>query len=385
MTSKPVLAIVAGSIVLLAGATAHAGGFSRGSADTDILFEKSNFDLRAGVTHVVPTRKFTVHSDPALVGKSYTSSYTVPSVAVKARLADQLACAGTYVQAHGGDTNYEGRTTAGKLVENMGVDEYALTCSVNFQVGSGNLHLLGGGFVEQFNYKRTQLADIGPMVGAPVPVLVDAGLRLNGTDYGYRLGVAYEIPDIAFRTQLMYRSGTSYGANGNFTLGLPAMAGGPQTVAATGAGNLPQSVELKVQSGIAPGWLAFGSVKWTDWSVQRALVVTTPLTGAVPDTYNWKDGWTVSGGIGHAFNERVSGLAAISWDQGVGTGWDLSSDTWTFSLGGSVKDNIGGEFRGGLGFTYLTSASETRYPAGQNNAVGANWAYAFNLGYKLGF
>lgn len=371
MTSKPVLAIVAGSIVLLAGATAHAGGFSRGSADTDILFEKSNFDLRAGVTHVVPTRKFTVHSDPALVGKSYTSSYTVPSVAVKARLADQLACAGTYVQAHGGDTNYEGRTTAGKLVENMGVDEYALTCSVNFQVGSGNLHLLGGGFVEQFSYDR---------VDAVIPKVVNANLKLYGTDYGYRLGVAYEIPEIAFRTQMMYRSGTSYGASGSFSvLGT--------STDATGTGNLPQSVELKVQSGIAPGWLAFGSVKWTDWSVQRTLAVDVPGNPAASsaDEYYWKDGWTVSGGIGHAFNERVSGLAAISWDQGVGTGWDLSSDTWTFSLGGSVKDNIGGEFRGGLGFTYLTSASETRYPAGQNNAVGANWAYAFNLGYKLGF
>lgn len=385
MGSKRILAIVASGGMLLTAAAAHAGGFARGSADTDILFEQSNFDVRAGITHVVPTRKFSANRDPALVGQSYTSSYTVPSVALKARLADQLACAGTYVQAYGGDTNYEGRTTAGKLVENMSIDEYALTCSVNFQMGNGKLHLLGGGFVEKFNYNRTQLADIAAMVSSPVPVLVGAGLGLNGTDYGYRLGVAYEIPEIAFRTQLMYRSGTSYGATGNFTLGLPALAGGPQTVAATGAGNLPQSVELKVQSGIAPGWLAFGSVKWTDWSVQRALVVSSSLTGPVPDTYNWKDGWTISGGVGHAFNERVSGLAAITWDQGVGTGWDLSSDTWTFALGGSIKDNIGGEFRGGLGITYLTSASETQYGPGANNAVDAGWAYAFNLGYKLGF
>lgn len=385
MASKHILAIAAGSGLLFTAVAAQAGGFARGNADTDILFEQGNFDVRAGFTYVTPTRKFNAHGDPALVGHNYTSSYTVPSVAVKAKLADQLACAGTYVQVHGGDTSYEGRTTAGKLVEKMGVDEYALTCSVNFDMGSGKLHILGGGFVEKFNYNRSQLADIGPMLGAPVPVLIGAGLNLNGTDYGYRIGVAYEIPEIAFRTQLMYRSGTSFGANGSFTLGLPAMAGGPQTVDATGTGNLPQTVELKVQSGIAPGWLAFGSVKWSDWSVQRALIVNSSLSGTTADTYNWQDGWTVSGGIGHAFNERVSGLVGVTWDKGVGTGWDLSSDTWTLALGGSIKDTIGGEFRGGLGFTYLTSATENKYAPGANSAVDAGWAYAFNLGYKLAF
>ncbi|MGG2475354.1 transporter, partial [Rhizobium sp. BR5] len=33
-----------------------------------------------------------------------------------------------------------------------------------------------------------------------------------------------------------------------------------------GSVSMPDSIELKVQSGIAPDWLAFGSVKWTDWS-----------------------------------------------------------------------------------------------------------------------
>lgn len=373
MASKHILAIAAGSGLLFTAVAAQAGGFARGNADTDILFEQGNFDVRAGFTYVTPTRKLNAHQDASLVGHNYTSAYTVPSVAVKAKLADQLACAGTYVQVHGGTTNYEGRMTPGKLTEKMGVDEYALTCSVNFQMGGGKLHLLGGAFVEKFDYNR---------VNAVVPGFMNANLKLHGTDYGYRVGVAYEIPEIAFRTQLMYRSGTSFGASGNFSIPLA-----PTPFAATGAGVLPQSVELKVQSGIAPGWLAFGSVKWTDWSVQRQLVVSVPGFPAAnsADVYNWKDGWTVSGGIGHAFNERVSGLAGITWDQGVGTGWDLSSDTWTLALGGSIKDTIGGEFRGGLGFTYLTSAAENKYAPGANSAVDSGWAYAFNLGYKLAF
>ncbi len=384
MKSSTFISALLGLGTVLAVGSAHAGGFSRGNADTDILFEQGNFAARVGMTYVNPTRKFSQHADPSLVGKDYTDSYFVPSIAVKANLFDQLACAGTYAQPYGGAVNYEGRSTAGKLTEKFSVEEIALTCSVKFQAGPGNFHVLGGAFAERFNYGRTQLVDLGLFNPLLAGTLVGGNLNLSGTDYGYRLGVAYEIPEIAFRTQLMYRAGSSYGASGNFTVDVPAGLGGPQTFAATGAGTLPQSVELKLQSGIAPGWLALGSVKWTDWSVQRALTVTTPATGPVPDIYNWKDGWTVTGGVGHAFNDNVSGLFAVTWDQGVSTGFDLSSDTWTFALGGSYNDGTGGTLTGGLGLTYLTSAEVTR-GVDTGNAVNSGWAYALNLGYKRAF
>ena len=360
-----------GSALVGAG-VAQAGGFSRGTADTDILYEEGNFSTRAGVTFVSPTRKFSSHYDPGLVGKDYTESYVIPSVAFKAKLFDPLSCAATYTQAYGGKVNYEGRLTPGKLNEEFTVDEYALTCSVKFAVGEGNFYVLGGAFMERFDYER---------LNAVIPGVANANLELSGEDYGYRLGIAYDIPKIAFRAQLLYRSATSYGADGRFDI--PAMG---VDVPAFGAGNLPQSLELKVQSGIAPGWLAFGSVKWTDWSVQRALVVSVPaFPGANSrDIYNWKDGWTVTGGVGHAFNDRISGLASITWDKGVTTGWDHSSDTWTLALGGSVKDPFGGEFRGGVGISYLTSSDEPLNPNG-NTTVDSGWAYALNIGYKLSF
>lgn len=369
-SSKLVAAFLGVSAVVAAG-SASAGGFSRGSADTDILYEPGNFAARVGVTYVNPTRKFSQHADPGLVGKDYTESYFVPSIAVKATLFDPLSCAGTYSQPYGGSVNYEGRLTPGKLTEKFTVDEIALTCSVKFQAGKGNFHILGGGFVERFNYDRTNFVMPG----------VNAGLKLDGTDYGYRLGVAYDIPEIAFRTQLMYRSATSYGASGEFTIPLS-----PVPLPASGRGNLPQSVELKVQSGIAPGWLAMGSVKWTDWSVQRQLDVGVPAFPPAnsADIYNWKDGWTITGGIGHAFNDKLSGLFAVTWDQGVSTGWDLSSDTWTFALGGSYNHGNGGTITGGLGLSYLTASQITAGPD-TGNAVSAGWAYALNLGYKLAF
>jgi long-chain fatty acid transport protein len=415
----------AGCFSLALMGSVHAGGFSRGSADTDIIFEDGNFNMRTSVTYVSPHREFTKNPNPALVGTEYTDDYVIPSAAVKFNLTDNFRCAGTMVDNNGGSTTYDFPKVSGKLAEDFTTNEKALTCGVKFSLGRGNLWLLGGGFVENLDYNRVNA--LGSLPGNVV--LPNANLELAGQDYGYRLGVAYDIPDIALRAQLMYRSGTSYGADGNLTVPTAALLGaqakqlqaaavaalgqgniplaqqlGAQAAAAlqqayvaaandldttapaTGTGNLPQSVELKLQSGIAPGWLAFGAVKWMDWSVQQALIVNSPITNTI-DTYNWKDGWTVTGGVGHAFTERLSGLVGLTWDQGVGTGWDLTSDTYTLSIGGSYKDGIGGELRGGVGFSYLTSATETQYAevpgVSGNQAVKAGYAVALNLGYAL--
>src|SRR5690606_34117088 len=133
---------------------------------------------------------------------------------------------------------------------------------------------------------------------------------------------------IALRGQLLYRSGTSYGADGSLTAPAAALGVGmlptPASVPAIGIGELPQSVELKLQSGIAPGWLAFGSVKWTDWSAMTTLDVVRPGAGLVSrNEYYWRDGWTVTGGVGHAFTDTISGSVSLTWDRGVSTGYDL--------------------------------------------------------------
>lgn len=422
MTNLRIKALLgAGCVSLAMIGSANAGGFSRGSADTDIIFEQGNFNMRSSVTYVTPTRKFNKNGNPALVGTDYAGDYVIPSFAAKFNLTENLRCAGTLVNNNGGNAKYAAPTLSGKLQEEFTTYESALTCGVSFDAGQGKLWLLGGGFMENFEYHREN--STGALPGGPV--LPNAVLNLDGREFGYRVGAAYEIPDIALRAQVMYRSGTSYGATGtlsaptaaifgaqasalqqqalaaqkagNLPLALQlgtraqnalkaaqaAAAAGDTTAApATGTGNLPQSVEFKLQSGIAPGWLAFGAVKWTDWSVQKELIVKSAISNT-EDKYFWKDGWTVTGGIGHAFNDKVSGFASLTWDQGVGTGYDITGDTYTLAVGGSYKDGIGGEFRGGIGFSYLGSGEETQYAAGTNQGVKAGYAFAFNGGYSL--
>jgi len=373
--------------------SAHAGGFSRGNADTDIIFDEGNVSLRMGATFVNPSRKYSKNPVAGLVGTDYAASYAIPSAAAKLSVTENIRCALTAIENNGGDAKYAVPNRSGKLSEEFETTEFGTTCGVKFQAGPGNFWVLGGVFVEQFDYDRVNdFSALG---------LGTAELTLNGQEYGFRAGVAYEIPDIALRGQLMYRSGTSYGAEGNLAApagilcartGDPTLCGLPANlkvdVPSEGYGDLPQSVEMKLQSGIAPGWLAFGSVKWTDWSVTQSLdVVSASGIPISQDFYFWKDGWTVTGGVGHAFSDRLSGLVALTWDSGVATGWDLSSDMWTLSAGGSFKDTLGGELRAGVGLTYLTSAAEDKYfsPTGAdlNQAVDDGWAVAFNVGYAL--
>lgn len=377
-TFKSLLAVSVASLAIVG--TAQAGGFTRGKADTQIIYEEGNFNMRSSVTIVSPTREYT-KAPNGLVGHDFADTYVVPSAAVKMNVTDDLRCGLTMVNNNGAKSSQPvgtGPVGTGTVKTDISTYEFGATCGYKFDLSKGRLWIVGGGFVETLDVLK--LADV-----SAAPGVQGAALNLDGTDYGFRVGAAYEIPEIALRTELMYRSGTSYGASGTFTI-----PGVPVPLASTATGELPQSVELNIQSGVAPGWLAFGSVKWTDWSVTKVLDVYTPGAGALAhtvDTFFWRDGWTVSAGVGHAFTDTISGLAAITWDRGTGTGYDLSGDTWTLSLGGSVKDKWGGELRGGVGLSRLGSAQDYKSylplegPA--NTAVGTDWSIAGNIGYAI--
>lgn len=424
-----ITALLAGCATLAAAGTATAGGYSRGTADTDLIFEEGNFNMRASVTVVMPRRGYeTLTAPPAgglaglTPGQSYASTdddysqtYAIPSMAVKFNLTDDLRCAGTYTQPFGADSEYgEQAILFGALADGTGTvregfdtNEFAATCGYKFELAKGRAWLIGGGFLQDFSYSQTvrfngQVVAAGLIAAGvnPVEALVLGGI-LNNTeatlkfdgDYepGYRIGVAYEIPEIALRAQLMYRSEINHTPDGTFTL----FTGVPDP--AVGDGTLPQSVELKLQSGIAPGWLAFGSVRWTDWSVLDTLDYTIlggPLPGDRELEYFYRDGWTVTGGIGHAFNDNISGVIGLTWDRGVSTTEDTLSDSYTAAAGVSIKDKLGGEVRFGGAISYLTSASVSAeaQPTGVGvvdegasfaYSVGGDWVYALSAGYKI--
>ncbi len=139
-----------------------------------------------------------------------------------------------------------------------------------------------------------------------------------------------------------------------------------------------------MQSGIAPDWLVYGSVEWTDWSVLQTLNYTV-AGSPKSDKFFWNDGWTIQGGVGHKFNDTVSGTLNVTWDKGVGSGADIQTDTWTFGAGALI--NAGpGQFKLGAGVTYITGGSQSVAKGATFNATtSGSWAYALGASYNIKF
>ncbi|QPC92562.1 OmpP1/FadL family transporter [Mesorhizobium sp. INR15] len=385
------------ALIGTAMSSAHAGGLERGGYDIDLLFDPAPVATEAEATYVMPDRKYKNALGPggANIGLGSTADgaegYWVPRVGVKVQVVQGVDCMVDYSQPWGAHTA-PGSAWNG-AVSNIETDiksnNYAGTCSYRMDAGKGQIRFIGGLFYQDISGFKESL--VGP--GAVGRVDLEA----NG--WGWRAGVAYEIPDIALRASLVYNSQVKLdNISGTLTtpLGSRAIYGATES--------MPDSLELKVQSGIAPGWLAFGSIKWVNWSVLQSVPICPTIAPSSACFTNgpgqvtsldlmYRDGWTVSGGLGHKFNDQWSAAGQLSWDRGTSHGYGAQTDTWT--LGGGVaytpKPNI--EFRVAGAIGVLTSghsgtlAGENGYIAGTDASYdfGNDLITAISGGVKIKF
>ncbi len=449
--------------------TAMAGGFQRGTADTDILYESGQFSMRTGVIYVNPMRGFDSINGQSGDFDDYTGDYNIPSYAVGFG-GEAFGCAGTYTESFAADGDYRGSPggalplqaadtqstsnvdrlalgTATVTSRTVGIsfdsDEFGMTCRASYASDYGRFSLLGGLFVENFEFqgqslgqRRLDSAFAGTPVGAALaatgsslflPTFADVDVR-GEFQTGFRVGAAYEKPEIALRVQVLYRSEVEHDAvsgtgtvtitdtafvqlaNGT-TASVPTVFG-PAAPLITGAlppaGTVlpatstlssvtsPQSLYINAQTGIAEGTLLLAAFRWTDWSTNEAVVstFTTPNPRGGPPTvsssyapYNWRDGYTASIGIGRAFNEQIAGAISIGYDRGVSTGSETTyTDLYTVSGGVSFKANKWSEIRvGGLVGYWTDGAQSISDGAYFNGTVGDDVVLAGNASIKLNF
>lgn len=389
---KTAFKVSAVSLALSGGIlTAHAGGLERSSQDFDILFEDGNV-VETGATFVTPQRKLkNIQSGLGPVnpvpgqdfGKRFDTevdegkSYWVPKVSAKFQLTDDLACAAQYRQPWGIDTD-SGLNNArmfGAIKQKISSNDYGLNCSYRFAAGDkGFFRILGGVSYQELKGEQTKVSALNQS-----PLLFgNSSLDVDDKAFGWRLGAAYEIPEIALRASLVYQSKVSYDLNG--TVGVEPIGFSQfSSTPVTGSVATPQSIEFKFQTGIAPDWLALASVKWTDWkSITKVSFLNDgsgPFLGKIPvgsevtslDLY-YKDGWTVMGGIGHKFNDKWSGAATVTWDRGTTTGLTSQTDVWLLGLGANYKATQNLEFRLAGAVGILTSGTLDNTPAAPNGA-----------------
>lgn len=380
MNKKHVLALMsATAITVSVTGMATAGGLERGGYNVDLLFDPAPFAGEVTGTYVMPNRKlnnvkggFTTENAD---GIKDTEGYWVPRVGLKANIGGAVDCMVDYSQPWGVHTN-PGSNWAGSrdnIETKIDSNNYAATCSYKMDAGKGQFRVLGGVFYQDVSgFKLRQVAPNLGALGSGV-----GRLDLEGDGVGWRIGAAYEIPDVALRASLVYNSAVKLD-NLSGTVDLSQIPGflnplNPYLGRVTnvvGNATMPESVEFKLQSGIAPDWLAFGSVKWVNWSRLQSVDLLCdqsagngncfPVGANVPITsldLLYRDGWTVSAGLGHKFNEQWSGSVALTWDRGTTTGLNAQTDSWTVSGGVAYQPTQNVELRVGGALGVLTSGS----------------------------
>ncbi|MCO5734038.1 OmpP1/FadL family transporter [Rhizobium sp. SSA_523] len=355
-------------------ASAFAGGLERGGYNIDLLFDPSSVAAESSATFVSPQRRVKnvqdidrtdgLGSDGRNGGTTTADDaegYWVPRVGVKAGIGDSADCMADYSQPWGAHTkpgaNWRGAND--NIETKVKSDNYAVTCSYRFDLGRGQLRVIGGGFYQEVSGFKERL--VVPAGSTPFGNGIGR-LELSGEGWGWRAGLAYEIPEYAFRTSLVYNSAVDLD-DITGTLDLRKVNG--RLLNVFGAQKMPDTLELKVQSGIAPNWLAFGSVKWVDWSqistipfcVVGTVSSCTSRAQVTSLDLGYRDGWTITGGIGHKFNEEWSGALSVTWDRGTSQGYGTQTDSWTVgaALSYAPTKNVELRLAGALGV--LTSGS----------------------------
>ena len=205
---------------------------------------------------------------------------------------------------------------------------------------------------------------------------------------GRLAGFAYQIPEIALKAAVTYRSEIKHNAKANET---GTIASGyftiPDSYIDTNVQAVtPQSVNIDLQTGISQNTLAFANVRWVHWD--QFVVTPKFLNSQGQDLISYSDDqWSVNVGLGHKFNDQWSGSATVGWDSGAGNPVTTLGPTegyWSVGLGGQYSPTPRTFIQAGV--KYFDLGDATAQTGGKavaefedNYAIG----YGLKIGYKF--
>ena len=310
--ARTALVLLAGPAATLAlAAPALAGALDRTGQPIDPLFEPGGYvelsfgrawpDLSTTQLVPVPTAQGVIPAGSE--SGDLAEAFSTVGLAIKRDFTDRFSGAVIYDQPFGADVSYPVQPyfAAGSSAT---VDSDAVTALLRYKLDNGfSVH---GGLRFETIEGSVRIpfvqAPAGPTAGIPY-----ANTAGSDEGVGYVAGFAYERPDIALRVALTYNSEIGHD--------LPTVEFGPIPAESTTTIELPQSVRLDFQSGVAPDTLVFGSIRWADWSdfditPESYLTVTGGPVVSYPE-----DITTYSIGVGRRFSDRFSAAASVSYEE----------------------------------------------------------------------
>ncbi|WP_202743427.1 outer membrane protein transport protein [Acinetobacter calcoaceticus] len=381
--------------------------------------------------------------------------YYFPSAALKLQLTDKFSFGLLYDQPFGADAQYSGNNAfvaspSDPILGTLPITTGALggtQGATSVEVDSQNISMIFGFQpTENFNF-----------YGGGVYQTIKGNVHLRGSAYslyngydanipedgaaGWLAGAAFQIPEIALKASITYRSEIDHKIDAGETIALadsitanagalgstigqlvaagqltPAQAGAiQQTIGKAIAANqlegqtkitTPQSVNLDFQTGIMANTVAFANVRWVNWkdfSIRpykfgKVSEAVGPIaTPSRPNGFNLveyaDDQWSVNAGVGRKLNDKWAGNVSVGWDSGAGNPVTTLGPTegyWNVGLGLQYSPTPQTFIAGGVKYFWLGDAkAQTGAQAGSddyyvaefsdNNAI----AYGLKLGYKF--
>ncbi|WP_139851283.1 outer membrane protein transport protein [Acinetobacter pullicarnis] len=241
----------------------------------------------------------------------------------------------------------------------------------------------------------------------------DANIKETGGG-GWLVGAAYQIPDIALKASITYRSEIDHkveireslpaiGAIG--LLGPEAAAAAVDIANATGKTTIttPQSVNFDLQSGIMADTVAFANIRWVNWknfSIQplKFGLVSEAIGNLVgrPNGFDLvkysDDQWSVTTGVGRKLTEKWAGNVSVGWDSGAGNPVTTLGPTegfWNVGVGLQFSPTPQTFIAGGVKYFWLGDAKAQTGAQADGPEYVANFndntaiAYGLKLGYRF--
>lgn len=343
---------------------------------------------------------------------SMADNYYFPTAALKLQLNENFSLGLLYDQPFGAEATYKNGYANLPAASGGGVFHDGNGNATNVEVHTQSLSLILGyqptenwniyaGPVYQEVKGNVQLQ--GAAYGGAAPTGLGsykANIDRNG-EYGWLAGVAYQIPEIALKTSVTYRSKINHKVNiqesSNVTSGLGALVtlnnGGADTSIKT-----PQSVNLDFQTGIMENTVAFANVRWVNWkdfsirpyAFGKAAAAAT-AKGFDLVAYS-KDQWSANVGVGRKFSDKWGANVSVGWDSGAGNPVTTLGPTegyWNVGIGAQYSPAENYFVQAGVKYFWLGDAkaqSGSQFGTDQyvadfegNHAIG----YGLKFGYKF--
>jgi len=407
--------IIFSTIGIFFSSYSHASALEQSGQSILPFLEAGNY-AEANAFAIDPSVSGVVHDRPDLVRPNQSRNtgdigqdnqfYTA---ALKLQLTDQFSFGLLYDQPFAAKTEYP-------VLPNNSYSDETSREGTSVNVKSQNLSfILGYSPIKNFQ-----------VYGGPVYQSVEGDVSFRGMAYteafngynakfkeqgklGWLVGGSYQIPEIALKAAVTYRSKIKYDFQVDENIfGEPLQYTAPAKTKV----ETPQSVNIDFQTGIAEKTLAYMNLRWVNWKkfnirpaqydALTALYMDT-LTGGVYkqgidlDSYQ-KDQYSVTLGLGQQLTDRWSIASDIGWDSGSGHPASTLGPVngfWSFGLGaqfnpapnyfiaagvkyfwlGDTKAEGGGYFLPIEGIKEFSEQAEFK----DNHAI----AYAIKFGYRF--